>query len=108
MKQLILTLSILAATFSSIAGNAKTNSEEMNLISLQGKVVDADSKESLAGVLISINDYKVYTDLDGFFNVEVPYYMLDENLKVSYISYEATEISTSKEEIETIEIKQVN
>ncbi len=108
MKQLFLTLSILAATLTTIAGNAKTTSEEMSLISIQGKVIDAESKENLAGVLICISDYKVYTDLDGNFSIELPYYMLDNNMMVSYISYEAAEISPSNGKIGTIEIKQVN
>ncbi|MBS4013760.1 MAG: carboxypeptidase-like regulatory domain-containing protein [Bacteroidetes bacterium] len=108
MKQLFLTLTILAATLTTIAGNAKTISEEMSLVSLQGKVIDSESKESLAGVLICISSYKVYTDLDGNFSLELPYYMLEDKLKVSYISYEATEIPASKGKIETIEIKQVN
>ncbi|MEA4935205.1 MAG: carboxypeptidase-like regulatory domain-containing protein [Paludibacter sp.] len=54
---------------------------------VKGIVYDKSTRESLAGVAVSFNDQKVYTDLDGKF--VIPNAGPDKKeLRVSMISYE--------------------
>jgi hypothetical protein len=109
MKQLLSILFILTAVVCFANNNVVKNesSTELSYFSFNGKVVDSESKESLAGVMISVSDYKVYTDLDGNFELEIPYDLSDDSIKISYISYEEVELSVKTNKIQTIEIKQI-
>jgi hypothetical protein len=76
-------------------------------VSLQGMVIDKDSKESLAGVTILIDgkEKSFYTDTDGKFTI-------DEltpgtyTMKVKYISYQEKElqVEAGKSPDETVSI----
>ncbi|MFO8067337.1 MAG: carboxypeptidase-like regulatory domain-containing protein [Bacteroidales bacterium] len=109
MKQVLGILLLSVALFCSANNNNTTNANNkaLKMISIEGKVVDFETKESLAGVTVNISDYKAYTDLEGNFNIEVPYYLADTDIKISYISYQETTISISTEAFDVIEIKQV-
>jgi hypothetical protein len=62
-------------------------SEVISSVNLNGVIFDKDTKESLAGAVVTVNGQKIYSDLDGKFvfnnvnNGKV-------QLKVSLISYE--------------------
>lgn len=62
-------------------------SEVLSSINLNGIIFDKDTKESLAGAVVTVNSQKIYSDLDGKFvinnvnNAKI-------QLKVSLISYE--------------------
>ncbi|MFW5792852.1 MAG: carboxypeptidase-like regulatory domain-containing protein [Bacteroidota bacterium] len=111
MKQVfgILLLSVAFFCSANNSANSGANNADMQMITIEGKVIDFETKESLAGVTINISDYKAYTDLEGNFNIEVPStYMADNEIKISYISYQETTISISTETLDVIEIKQIN
>ena len=111
MKQLLTTVLLFSAMFcaaNNINNSTKESSEEISLISIQGKVIDSNTKESLAGVSIDVSSYRVYTDLDGNFQLNIPSYLIDENIKVSYISYEESLINISNLNRSVIEINQID
>ncbi|MEI6821177.1 MAG: carboxypeptidase-like regulatory domain-containing protein [Bacteroidota bacterium] len=86
----------------------KTEASEMVI---KGKVFDKKTKEALVGATISIgnSEYKVYTDLEGNFeikNVKEGNY----NIVVSYISYNSSLIEQTiakSNEIPSLEIELV-
>jgi hypothetical protein len=59
-------------------------------VTVKGKVIDKNARESIAGVQIKTTDGKVigYTDLDGYFEVKINYNLVKE-LNFSALSYEA-------------------
>ncbi len=68
---------------------AKTSvvSEVVSAVNLNGLIFDKDTKESLAGAVVTVNGQKIYSDLDGKFIISnVKNSKLQ--IKVSLISYE--------------------
>lgn len=86
MKKSVLAVAIiLVASFSALAGGKNVNN------SIKGTVVD-NNQEVIAGALITIEglDQKVYTDLDGNFEIE----NIDgKAINVSFVSFEDKSIS---------------
>ncbi|MCK9611861.1 MAG: carboxypeptidase-like regulatory domain-containing protein [Bacteroidales bacterium] len=81
---------IMSNAFGFTENNPSKNIQKANV---SGKVLDKQTGESLAGVLVMIEEsgLKVYTDLDGNFlfqNVDPGTY----TFKVSYISYSVNEL----------------
>lgn len=108
MKKLFTIALLFAAIFCSANTNtSKESSEELNLVSITGTVIDAETRESLAGVLINISDYRIYTDLEGNFSLDIPHYMLDNSINVTYISYEEVTLNPANDNISLIEISPV-
>lgn len=113
MKTLI-TVLFLSLTIISTAGN--TNKDKLNdkttaekSVLINGKIIDSVSKESLAGVKISVANANivVFTDFDGNFNIELPTNEIGNEIRVSYISYEETTVRIVNENDKLIEISQV-
>lgn len=104
---IILAISVFATT----SANKKATNEaeakmEMNVVtkSLTGVVIDKNTNESLAGAVITVNGQKVYSDLDGNFNVN----NLCEGIcdvKVSLISYVDVVMSIDTRKQNVMEIK---
>lgn len=71
---------------------------------LKGSVVDKNTKESLAGVVITANGKKVYTDLDGNFTVSN---LCKGNCKVvvKLISYQDQTIEVDMNSTQDLQIK---
>ncbi|NDP20230.1 MAG: carboxypeptidase-like regulatory domain-containing protein [Paludibacter sp.] len=105
MKKLIL-LSIVSLLFVSLQLSAEPNPnptpapaaivQEQNFI-VKGMVLDKLTQETLAGAVITANGQKVYTDLDG--NFEISNLCGDKcQLKISMISYndQTLEVDTNK------------
>ena len=90
MKKVIL-LSVISVFFLATFVSASTEGDRplKNTTSIQGKVFDIATGETLAGVSVCVNGSKtnVYTDLDGNFEIND---VLEGNhtITVSYISYE--------------------
>ncbi len=82
-----------ASTVMSIANN-----------SVKGIVLDKLTKETLAGAVITANNQKVYTDLDGNFSISNLCGIKCE-LKISMISYEDQIIDIETNNIKNVEIK---
>lgn len=111
MKSLITTFlafSFVLASLPSLAGN-DNNESNASRSSISGQVIDNKTGESLAGVVVSIEntDIQVYTDLDGNFEINqiVPG---TYNLVVSYISYKSSLIESLRldaNEKENINVK---
>ena len=78
--------SILSFLFISFSVYASNDLE----ITVKGKVIDKNARESIAGVQIKTNDGKVigYTDLDGYFEVKINSNLVKE-LNFSALSYES-------------------
>ncbi len=86
---------LLSATIFSLSAKGSASpeakpsviSEVLSSVNLNGIIFDKDTKESLAGAVVTVNGQKIYSDLDGKFvinnvnNAKV-------QLKVSLISYE--------------------
>lgn len=94
MKKLIFLVLLAMTTISltAVADSNPTTSESSSInqtASMQGRVVDKDSKEPLAGVLVSIEgtNIQVYTDFEGNFSFKniAPGVV---NLKFSLVSYQ--------------------
>jgi len=97
-------------TFSSFSLNEKDPGQNLQKASVSGKVIDRQTGESLAGVLVVLknSNIRVYSDLDGNFtfeNIEPGTYTVEASL----ISYSADELKdvvcdAGKETRLTIEI----
>lgn len=76
---------ILATSFSVSAGGKNTNN------SIKGTVVDSN-QEAIAGALVSIEglNQKVYTDLDGHFEIEN---IGADAINISFVSFEDKNVS---------------
>lgn len=92
----------LSAEPKSAANSAAVVSLQNN--SVKGTVLDKLTKETLAGAVVTANNQKVYTDLDGNFAIS--------NLcggkcqlKISMISYEDQTINIDTNSSKNIEIK---
>ncbi len=111
----ILSVLFVCSVLISTAGNAVENKVESNttesssIMIFSGTIVDAGSKESLAGVKVSVSSTGVvaFTNLEGKFNVELPANSKERVIKVSYISYEETTVEINGENEQLIEINQV-
>lgn len=83
------------------------NEKETKLVSFSGMITDSQTGESLAGVLVKIEDTDkvAYTDFDGKF--EIPEMFPGKyNISTSMISYQSNEIDIeiNSEETDIIEI----
>ena len=113
MKKVILfSLVFMAAITIVNAGTPVTTEKkaETSQIVIKGKVLDKKTREALVGATINVgnSDYKVYTDLEGNFeikNVKEGNY----NIVVSYISYNSSliEQTISKSNDNSLEIELV-
>lgn len=67
----------------------ETKSESNPMASLKGVIMDKQTKESLAGATILANGKKIYSDLDGNFELKDMNISRDEKctLTISLISY---------------------
>lgn len=111
---LIVTITLLSLNNVSAAEKEVTNSSSTNTTivnqdyTIKGIVLDKITAETLAGAVITLNGQKIYTDLDGNFQLN----NLKEKsvLKISMISYEDQTIyidpSSNKTTI-NIELKQL-
>lgn len=114
--KIILSVLFACAVLVSTAGNTdvkKSESKSVESVStvvFSGKIVDSESKESLAGVRVSLanSNMVVFTDFDGNFKIEIPTEeVVEKEIKVSYISYEETLVIINGENKKTIELTQV-
>lgn len=91
------------------AGENKSTSEtkinsNMKTTTIAGKVVDKNTRETLAGVKIVLDGQKVYTDLDG--NFMLTNVSSDKvQLKASLISYEEKTLDVRPDQNTTIQIQ---
>ncbi len=108
LKQIITTFLLVTALVGSVAAGSGNN-EEKKMSSLQGKVIDANTSEGLAGVVIEVEgtDIKVFTDFDGNFTLPA----LPEgsyNLISSFVSYNELKLRNIKvnaANTDTLELK---
>ncbi len=89
MRNVLFILTFLAFTSSVLANNAESGNEDNATTVFSGKVVDGNTNEPLAGVLVKIDgtDFQTYTDFDGNFiinNLPTGKY----NVSASMVSYE--------------------
>ncbi len=90
MKNILLTIiALISVSVFTFAGNEPETGASMKKTAIQGKVLDFQTSEELAGVTVKIEgtELKAYTDIEGNFRIdgiEPGSY----NLTVSYISYE--------------------
>ncbi len=93
MKRLALLL-----VLGTLCNLAKAQFPELKNVTLQGRVVDAENQEPLAGAQIQIRSKSVgtVTDADGAFKLEVTF-LGDESLEVevSYLGYSAAVVQVS-------------
>lgn len=94
MKKILLSILALVAVVSLSAkevaspeAKASVASEVVSTVKLSGVIFDKTTNESLAGAVVTVNGQKIYSDLDGKFEIK------NTNgsklqLKVSMISYE--------------------
>lgn len=106
--RILLAFSMVLAILPAMAENDNNGSNTAKA-TISGKVFDNQTGESLAGVVISVEntDIQVYTDLDGNFEIKqiVPG---TYNLVVSYISYKSSlieNLSLDANEKEDINVK---
>lgn len=94
MKNIILTAAIfLATTLTALAGGEKNTSTSI----LKGTVVD-NNNEVIAGALISVEgmEEKVYTDLDGHFEIQNA---TGKSVSISFVSYEDKKVEVNATEM---------
>lgn len=114
-KVFILIVAVTFLAFNSIQATEKETSNSSNTNTtvvkennvIKGIVLDKITAETLAGAVITLNGQKIYTDLDGNFQLN----NLKEKsvLKISMISYEdqTINIDPSNDKIINIELKQL-
>ncbi|MBI9039285.1 MAG: carboxypeptidase-like regulatory domain-containing protein [Bacteroidales bacterium] len=116
MKKLISTVLIVLFAFQLTNASNDKDSNENNSengvpvtgITINGKVLDKETNESLAGVLIELEgtNEKVYTDFDGKFefkNVQPNIY----DISVTYIAYEKSKLKVvdAKNKVNTLKVE---
>ncbi|MFZ4583001.1 MAG: carboxypeptidase-like regulatory domain-containing protein [Paludibacter sp.] len=113
MKKLFSIVLISAAIFSlSAKGTASPEAkaavvnELVSSVKLSGAIFDKTTNESLAGAVITVNGQKIYSDLDGKFDISNISGKVQ--VKVSMISYEEKtfEIDPSNSSTLKIELNQ--
>jgi len=113
MKKLFSIVLLSVAVFSLSAkgvaapeAKAAVASEVVSTVKLNGFIFDKNTKESLAGAVITVNGQKIYSDLDGKFDISKVSGKVQ--LKVSMISYEEKtfEIDTNNSSTLNIELNQ--
>lgn len=112
MKKLFSIVLFSAAIFS-LSANGTTASPEakpavisevVTSVNLNGVIFDKETKESLAGAVVTVNGQKIYSDLDGKFvvnnvnNAKV-------QLKVSLISYEDKTFEIDPSNVSSVNIE---
>ena len=91
-KSILISVMFFAAIIFANAGEPlKNEKNDEQQIVLKGKVVDKKTGEALVGATIKVgnSDYKVYTDLDGNFEMK-GLKAGNYNIIVSYISYNSS------------------
>lgn len=83
---------------------AEAATEVVNTNTLKGIVLDKITNESLAGVVVTANGQKVYTDFDGNFSIQN---ICDGKcqIKISLISYEDQTIEVDANNAKSLQIK---
>jgi hypothetical protein len=109
-KVLILIAAIVLLAFNGVKAAEKETSNSSNTntavvnenSSIKGIVLDKLTSETLAGAVITLNGQKIYTDLDGNFQLN----NLKEKsvLKISMISYEDQIINIDPKDTKTINV----
>jgi len=110
MKKLFSIVLVSVAIFSLSAkgvaspeAKAAVVSEVVSSVKLNGIIFDKDTKESLAGAVITLNGQKIYSDLDGKFDLSNVSGKVQ--LKVSLISYEEQTIEFDSSNNSTLKIE---
>jgi hypothetical protein len=105
---LCVSLAFLFASFAQAGENrsteTKNNSAVATVAPLEGRVIDKNTHETLAGVKIIVDGQKVYTDLDGHFVITnvAPRKL---QLKASMISYEDQIIEVEPQNMSSVQIQ---
>ncbi|HOH54491.1 MAG TPA: carboxypeptidase-like regulatory domain-containing protein [Paludibacteraceae bacterium] len=105
---LCVSLAFLFASFAQAGENRSTetkhNSAVATVAPLEGRVIDKNTHETLAGVKIIVDGQKVYTDLDGHFVITnvAPRKL---QLKASMISYEDQIIEVEPQNMSSVQIQ---
>ncbi|MDD3077727.1 MAG: carboxypeptidase-like regulatory domain-containing protein [Paludibacter sp.] len=109
-KVLFISLVVMLAFVSNVSAKETANAEAkaavINTTSqvIKGIVSDKLTNESLAGAKITLNGQKIYSDLDG--NFELPKTDLQKfQLKISMISYEDLLVNVDLQKTKKLEIK---
>ena len=86
-----------------------TKSESSKTVVISGKIIDSVSKENLVGVKVNIGETGIvtYTDFNGNFSISIPENTDNNELKVSYISYQETILDVENFNNSIIEINPV-
>jgi hypothetical protein len=108
-KSFFIIIALIAVSTFTFAGNDREAGASAARTAIQGKVVDFNTSEELAGVTVKIDgtDVKAYTDIEGNFRIE-GIEPGNYKLSVSYISYEEKvieNVQTSVSPSAEIEIK---
>ncbi len=111
LLSIVFIFSVFFASASNSVGSDKgsAKSETATTITINGKIIDSMSQESLTGVKVRIGDteYTAYTDFDGNFEISIPSNLKNEEIKISYISYEEVIVNLSNTEKLIIEINPI-
>lgn len=100
---------LLVSLQSAISGNPEVKSEnKSSLVMVTGQVLDMNTGEALAGVLVEVGENRkpVYTDFDGKFGV-TDITPGNYNVSASLISYEKSkiEVEVNGDDSESFSIK---
>ena len=108
-KVIILIVAITFLAFNGIQAAEKETSNNSNTATtvtenstIKGVVLDKLTSETLAGAVITLNGQKIYTDLDG--NFQLTNLTGKSVLKISMISYEDQTINIDPKNTETIKV----
>ncbi len=94
----IILLATMAQTASAgnLAGNRKTT--QQNLVTIKGKVIDAESRAPLVFATVSVKETNVaiVTNIDGEFTLKVGDLSTSKTIEVSYVGYKNKDIPISE------------
>jgi hypothetical protein len=102
-KQISLIAAVLLLTFgaqTAFAGNRtdKKKNDQQNLITIKGKVIDAESRAPLvfASVAVKESNVAIVTNIDGEFTLKVGDLATSKSLEISFVGYKNKTIPLSE------------
>ena len=95
--QLVLLLAFTAQTASAGNLSGKKKNDQQNLITIKGKVIDAESRAPLvfATVAVKESNVAIVTNIDGEFTLKVGDLSTSKTLEVSFLGYKNKTIPLS-------------
>jgi hypothetical protein len=94
---LVLLLAFMVQNASAISFSGKKKGDQQNLVTIKGKVVDAESRTPLvfATVAVKESNVAIVTNIDGEFTLKIGDLLTSKTLEISFLGYKNKSIPIS-------------